>query len=118
MNKTLKILWEYIKKVSKYERDYYRAKEKITTESVLDVMDTPSAMSHEMKIVQSYRKAVILYNRLKNIAIRYKNGEDVEIALQNFNNSLNNARLPIFEKTFIRLKKVKRVLPAINSTEL
>ena len=108
VNKTLKFLWLYMKKIRKYEMDYYRAKEKLTSDSVLEVMDAPSAIAHERKIIQTYSTAAIFYNKLKDIAIKYKNGINVEQELRIFNEELNDAHLPIFEKTFIRLKTMKK----------
>jgi len=108
INKTLKFLWLYMKKIRKYEMDYYRAKEKLTSDSVLEVMDAPSAIAHERKIIQTYSTAAIFYNKLKDIAIKYKNGINVEQELRIFNEELNDAHLPIFEKTFIRLKTMKK----------
>ena len=105
MRKTLKILRNYMDNISKYEKEYYLSKSGLYDRSKYAVKETYNIQAHELKIVEIYRKANRFYNELCEIAKRFKNGIEVEQELRNFNDKLNQARLPKFE-TIMTLKTV------------
>ena len=105
MKKTLKILRNYMDNISKYEKEYYLSKSGLYDRSKYAVKETYNIQAHELKIVEIYRKANKFYNELCEIVKRFKNRIEVELELRNFNDKLNQARLPKIE-TIMTLKTV------------
>lgn len=106
INKNLDFLKNYIKNLSEYERKYNQTKLDLYNRSTLEVRESYSALQHELRIQEAYRISTALYKELGNIAQKYNTGIDVGFDIQQFNQKLNMANLPVFEETTIMLKTV------------
>ena len=104
INRNLTELENYINYLVDFSKEYDNAVKDLCSKSNAEkITKSEERIKQEKEIKESYETAMNLYNDLRRIADKYRSRMNIDSDLQWFHNSLNSARLPIYEKATLKL---------------
>ena len=105
INRNLAELENYINYLVDFSKEYDNAVKDLCSKSNAEkITKSEETIKQEKEIKESYETAMNLYNDLRRIADKYRNRMNIDSDLQWFHSRLNSARLPIYERTTLKLK--------------
>jgi len=108
INRNLTELENYINYLVDFSKEYDNAVKDLCSKSNADkITKSEETIKQEKEIKESYETAMNLYNDLRRVADKYRNRMNIDSDLQWFHNRLNSARLPIYERTTLKLEHLQ-----------